>query len=533
MRFHVESGHALAIVSVVLLFSSASAQAAAAPPQCSGFPGPLQPEVGDPPSPVGTCSDPDGGSLTITITQPPQKGTVAVISTPFTPFPLVQYSATEVGADSFKFKASDGSADSDEVTVTTDNLPALNDPPQCFGPFSEPLQVEVGNSPSAAGSCFDEEGQSLTFTITQQPQKGVAAVVTQGIPPFTAVQYRATSVGPDSFKFKASDGTSDSSEVTVTTENRAAIAEPPQCGGFTQIQLEVGAPGSGVPCSDAEGDNLTITITQEPQKGDLEVVDQGAQAPSLTYTATSVGPDSFSYKANDGTSDSNEATTTTVNVDTQAPQTTIDASPAADTSDATPTFEFSSNESRSTFACSVDGSAFTLCSSPKTIGPLAVGPHSFRVQAVDGVGHVDTSPAGRDFTVTAPVSTPVLSPVASQGSPADTVAPAVSLGGGATRKVGKSISLVVTATTEDLLATLSGTVSVPGASRIYKLTGVKNRFVARGSKVTLNVKVPKKGLAAVKLALRKHRNVSAKLRLTVRDAAGNVAVKTRTIRLKL
>ena len=62
----------------------------------------------------------------------------------------------------------------------------------------------------------------------------------------------------------------------------------------------------------------------------------------------------------------------------------------------------------------------------------------------------------------------------------------------------QSLSLVVTATSEDLLASLSGTVSLPGASKVYKLTGVKDRFVARGSKATLKVQVPKKVLAAIK-----------------------------------
>ena len=495
------------------------------PPQCSAFPSPLQVEVGDPPSFAGSCSDEEGGALTITITELPQRGTAAGVTEGVPPVTSVQYSASSVGADGFKFKASDGSSDSNEVTVTTDNLPQINDPPECSGPFVPVLEVEVGNLPSFAGECFDDEGANLTITITQPPQKGTVEVVSQDSPPFTSVRYRASSEGADSFTFKASDGNSDSDEVTVTTNNLPAVADPPQCGGLQQVQVEVGEPGSGFPCLDAEGDDLTLTITQPPQKGTLEIVDQGTPRPSLRYTATSVGPDSFSYKASDGSSDSNEATTTTVNVDTKAPDTTVTEGPSGATSDSTPTFSFASSEP-GTFQCSVDGGAFAACNSPITLAPLADGPHTFRVRAADMAGNVDSSPAGRDFTVMPPVSPP--------GSmPADVVAPAIVLGGKTTQRLSRSITLVVEATNEDLWASLSGTLAVPGASRIYKLTGVKNRFIARGSRVTLKVKLSTAARAAIKRALRRNRKVKATLSLSVRDAVGNRAVTKRAVRLKL
>ena len=151
----------------------------------------LQVEVGDPPVDAGSCFDDEGDDLTITITQPPQKGT-AEVANQGTPFASVRYSASSVGADSFTFRASDGSSDSNEVTVTTDNVAAVNDPPQCFGSFQQ--QVEVGDPPIDDGSCFDDEGDDLTITITQPPQKGTAEVVNQGTP-FASVRYSASSPG--------------------------------------------------------------------------------------------------------------------------------------------------------------------------------------------------------------------------------------------------------------------------------------------------------------------------------------------------
>ena len=368
------------------------------PPQCSGPFGVLEVEIGDPPSFAGSCFDEEGQDLTITITQQPQKGTAEVVTEGFPPLVSVRYVASAVGADSFKFKASDGNSDSNEVTVTTDNVPAVNDPPQCSGPFGV-LEVEIGDPPSFAGSCFDEEGQDLTITITQQPQKGTAEVVTEGFPPLVSVRYVASAVGADSFKFKASDGNSDSNEVTVVTDNLPAVNDPPVCGGLQEVRVEVGEPGSGVPCSDAEGDILTLTIMQQPQKGTLEIVDQATRHPSLRYTATSVGRDSFSYKANDGNSDSNEATTTTQNVDTTAPQTTIDAGPDGVTRDPTPTFEFSASQPGSTFECRLDHGPWAPCASPNTFTPLTDGPHEFEVRATDPAGNQDGTPASRSFTV--------------------------------------------------------------------------------------------------------------------------------------
>ena len=85
--------------------------------------------------------------------------------------------------------------------------------------------------------------------------------------------------------------------------------------------------------------------------------------------------------------------------DTTAPQTTITAGPSGSTSDSTPTFEFSSNEAGSTFACRIDAAAFTNCSSPHTTAALSAGAHTFEVRARDAAGNVDPTPASRAFTV--------------------------------------------------------------------------------------------------------------------------------------
>ena len=117
-------------------------------------------------------------------------------------------------------------------------------------------------------------------------------------------------------------------------------------------------------------------------------------------------------------------------------------------------------------------------------------------------------------------------------TPLDTTASGFVLGGKTTQKAGKTVSVVVSATTEDLYASASGTVSVPGASKVYRLKSIANRFVARGTRATLKLKVPKAALKAIKRALRGRKKVKASIKLTARDGAGNLTTGKRTIKLK-
>jgi hypothetical protein len=92
-----------------------------------------------------------------------------------------------------------------------------------------------------------------------------------------------------------------------------------------------------------------------------------------------------------------------VEPDTTAPQTTLaSGGPAATTTSTSATFNFSSDEPGVTFECSLDGGAFTACTSPKAYSGLAVGSHEFRVRARDGAGNADASPATHAWTIAAP-----------------------------------------------------------------------------------------------------------------------------------
>jgi concanavalin A-like lectin/glucanase superfamily protein len=85
-------------------------------------------------------------------------------------------------------------------------------------------------------------------------------------------------------------------------------------------------------------------------------------------------------------------------VDTRAPDTRIDQSPAAFSNSGQATFRFSSDEPGATFECRVDDEAAQPCQSPY-VRTLPDGPHSFSVRAVDPAGNGDDTPAERVWTI--------------------------------------------------------------------------------------------------------------------------------------
>jgi hypothetical protein len=138
-------------------------------------------------------------------------------------------------------------------------------------------------------------------------------------------------------------------------------------------------------------------------------LDAGAwEACQSPHVATGLGNGSheFAVRATDaaGNLDTTPATrsfTVDTTADSTAPDTVIDSGPP-DTSTINQTFAtfgFSATEAGSTFECSLDGAAFTRCTSPRTFTGLADGQHTFQVRALDAIPNRDTTPAEATFTV--------------------------------------------------------------------------------------------------------------------------------------
>jgi hypothetical protein len=120
--------------------------------------------------------------------------------------------------------------------------------------------------------------------------------------------------------------------------------------------------------------------------------------------------------------------------DTAAPDTSIDGGPSGTVGATSASFTFSSTEAGSTFECSLDGAAFSDCSSPKSYAGLSDGQHTFEVKATDSAGNTDGTPAIRRWSV--------------DTTPVDTTAPTgtVNIDAGATYATSRSVTLSLSAT---------------------------------------------------------------------------------------
>ena len=116
--------------------------------------------------------------------------------------------------------------------------------------------------------------------------------------------------GPDSFTYKANDGTVDSNvatvSITVNPVNDAPVADDDSYSTAEDTALTVPAPGVLGNDTDVENDTLTAVLVTGPSHGAVTLNADGSfsYTPGLNYN----GSDSFTYKANDGAADSNVAT---------------------------------------------------------------------------------------------------------------------------------------------------------------------------------------------------------------------------------
>jgi parallel beta-helix repeat protein len=165
------------------------------------------------------------------------------------------------------------------------------------------------------------------------------------------------------------------------------------------------------PSSTTASTTATFTFASSEERSSFECSLDGARLQKCsspkTYNGLTLGAHAFSVQATDHArnTDPTPATWTwtigTQPPDTVPPETTIVSAPPSSTTSRTADFSFTSSEA-GTFQCSLDGSAFAACSSPKSYNQLATGSHTFRVRAVDTAGNVDPTPAHYTWTIQAP-----------------------------------------------------------------------------------------------------------------------------------
>ena len=193
------------------------------------------------------------------------------------------------------------------VCATTDNqvvcsnvtVEDFNDPPVITGqvvlttPEDTPLPITLSNL-----TVTDPDDTSFVLTVLPGTNYQVSG---------TTITPGSNFVGDLTVNVTVYDGEADSAVfgllVTVTAVNDAPIADNQSVGTPYQTDLAI-----TLTMSDVDGGSpVTWTIVDSPQHGSLT-----GTAPNLTYTPETgySGSDSFTFKINDGSADSNIATVT-------------------------------------------------------------------------------------------------------------------------------------------------------------------------------------------------------------------------------
>ncbi len=243
----------------------------------------------------GTDPDSPALSLTYAIGAGPSHGKLSGTVPNLTYTPSTGYQ----GSDSFTFTASNGTNPSSPATVTL-NVAAGT-------PTANAQTVPVSHdSPGMAITLTstDDNAPALAETYSfSQPSHGTVAVSGPAGSPTVIYTPAAGYHGTDSFTFTASNGTNASGSATVTLN--VATGTPtaaPQSVGVAEGST------AGITLGGSDGDNPALTLTYavatQPSHGTLS-----GTAPNLTYTPNAgyVGPDSFTFTANNGTNTSGSA----------------------------------------------------------------------------------------------------------------------------------------------------------------------------------------------------------------------------------
>ena len=167
-------------------------------------------------TPTGT--DADGDNLTYAVTQQPAHGTLSGTAPSLTYTPTANFH----GSDSFKFKANDGTVDSNVATVTV-SVSAVNDVPVANSASYTFEENSTANVVTLTGS--DGDGDPLTYTVMDGPNGPQHGTLSGNAPNLTYTP-NAGYVGDDSFMFKVNDGQVDSmmAKVSIAVSPASSVA---------------------------------------------------------------------------------------------------------------------------------------------------------------------------------------------------------------------------------------------------------------------------------------------------------------------
>jgi hypothetical protein len=292
------------------------------------------------------------------------------------------YTGLSAGSHTFGVEAVDTGGTSAPTTYTWTINPVVT-PPATPTITSEPSNPTTSTS---ATFTFTDSTAGATFLCSLDGAAYAACTSPQS--------YTGLGVGSHTFEVEATDTGNTSSPATYTWTINPVPVTPP-------------APAiTSEPTNPTTSTSASISFTDTDSTATFQCSLDGSAYVACTspksYTGLSTGSHTFKVEAVDtGGTSSPASYTWTINPVVSPPSTpTITSEPSNPTTSTSATFKFTDSVAAVTFECSLDGSAYSTCASPKSYTGLSYGSHTFKVEAVNSGG--TSSPASYIWTITAP-----------------------------------------------------------------------------------------------------------------------------------
>ncbi len=237
----------------------------------------------------------DGKPVIDAIISSPVKGAAAIESGKIRYTP----NSNSNGADTFTYRAKDSQGATD-TAVAAITINPVNDAPVVT---STPVtSATEGQAYSYDVEASDIDGDTLTFSLTTKPT-GMGISSNTGLISWAPAFDQS---GSNNVVVQVSDGQAAASQnfnINVADANRAPAANSQSITTNEDTPREITLTGS-----DADGDALKFSIVANPTKGIVSNFNQNTGKVTYTPNANFNGADSLTFKANDGSLDSNTAT---------------------------------------------------------------------------------------------------------------------------------------------------------------------------------------------------------------------------------
>ena len=248
--------------------------------------------------------DADNDLITYTISEASNGGALVLDNSTVTYTPATDFNGTET----FTYYGNDGQKISNVATVTITVNPISDAPVVNDVTFTE---NEDTPSTNVLPVIDPDENEEFTFILESLPENGTASIGTNSDNTAGFITYTPNLNwnGTEQFTYRVKDKSNLYSNIASITFNILAVDDPVSANDINSYTAVNATKNIVLNATNVDNDELTYSIVDNPTNGSASISGNIATyAPNLNWNGT----DSFTYKVNDGITDSNMATVTII-----------------------------------------------------------------------------------------------------------------------------------------------------------------------------------------------------------------------------